>query len=267
MTSGIASAGEAGSPAVLDAGLNRGGQTASYRTLGTTSQYITTQGRCDLLQYFSRGPRSRCRECRHPRSKKQARIRKDEDEGTMTYAFHEVADIFPLMQGEEFAQLVSDIKEHGLRESIWLYGDQIIDGRNRYRACQEAEVEPAFREWEGEGSLVAFVLSLNLHRRHLDESQRSIVAAKIANMRQGARTDLEPSANLPEVSQAEAADLLNVSERSVRSAKGARAGGEKDSSRGTYTLLRDPEPTLVELGLTKRESSQAQRLGLLLKNA
>lgn len=62
-------------------------------------------------------------------------------------------------------------------------------------------------------------MSLNLHRRHLDESQRSMVAAKIANMRQGARTDLEPSANLPEVSQAEAADLLNVSERSTRSAK------------------------------------------------
>lgn len=37
-------------------------------------------------------------------------------------------------------------------------------------------------------------------------------------MRQGARTDLEPSANLPEVSQSSAASMLNVSERTVRDA-------------------------------------------------
>jgi len=66
---------------------------------------------------------------------------------------------------------------------------------------------------------VAFVLSINLHRRHLTESQRSSVAAKLANMRQGERTDLEPSANLPKVSQADAAGMLNVSERSVTTAK------------------------------------------------
>lgn len=38
-------------------------------------------------------------------------------------------------------------------------------------------------------------------------------------MRQGARTDLQPSANLPVVSQPEAATLLNVSERSVQHAR------------------------------------------------
>src|SRR5262249_48153808 len=108
----------------------------------------------------------------------------------MNYQFHEVANIFPLLQGEEFAQLVDDIKEHGLRDPIWLFDGKIIDGRNRYRACQEAGVDPEFREWEGPGSLVSFVVSLNLHRRHLDESQRAMVAAKIANMRQGERTDL-----------------------------------------------------------------------------
>jgi hypothetical protein len=69
-------------------------------------------------------------------------------------------------------------------------------------------------------SLTAFFVSLNLHRRHLNESQRAMVAGKLANMRQGERTDVEPSANLPDVvSQPEAAKLLNVSERSVRTAK------------------------------------------------
>lgn len=59
----------------------------------------------------------------------------------------------------------------------------------------------------------AFVVSLNLHRRHLDESQRAKVAAKLANMPQGARTDIQPSANLQNVSQSRAAELLNVGTR------------------------------------------------------
>jgi DNA modification methylase len=52
--------------------------------------------------------------------------------------FHEVANIFPMMNGEEFAALVEDIKTNGLQEAIWLHEMQIVDGRNRYRACQEA---------------------------------------------------------------------------------------------------------------------------------
>jgi len=63
------------------------------------------------------------------------------------------------------------------------------------------------------------VLSLNLHRRHLTASQRAALAVEIANMESGARTDLEPSAKLREVSQAEAAEKLDVSERYVQQAK------------------------------------------------
>lgn len=52
-----------------------------------------------------------------------------------------------------------------------------------------------------------------------------MVAGKLANMRQGSRTDLEHSANLHEVSSAEDAKKLNVSERSVKSAKVVQNGG------------------------------------------
>ena len=53
-----------------------------------------------------------------------------------------------------------------------------------------------------------------------------MVAAKLADMESGERTDLGPPANLQEVtSRAEAAEMLNVSERSVNAAKKVQMGG------------------------------------------
>jgi hypothetical protein len=98
----------------------------------------------------------------------------------------------------------------------------ILDGRNRYAACMIARVEPVFVEFTEDDAL-GFVISKNIHRRHLNESQRAVVAAKIANMKQGERTDIEPSANLPkvrnEVSQDQAAEMLSISPRMVRTIK------------------------------------------------
>ena len=93
--------------------------------------------------------------------------------------FHEVVDIWPKMQPREFAELVADIKANGLREPIWTYQGEIIDGRHRYLACKEAGVEPRYQEWDGQGSLILFVASLNQHRRHLDAGQRAMIAVEI----------------------------------------------------------------------------------------
>jgi N6-adenosine-specific RNA methylase IME4 len=116
---------------------------------------------------------------------------------------------------------VSDIREHGLREPLVVYEDKILDGRNRYRACAVAGVEPTFTAYTGDDP-VSYVVSLNLHRRHLNESQRAMVAAKLATMKQGARTDLSP---IGEMSQARAAELLNVGKRSVERAAEVRDHG------------------------------------------
>jgi len=97
----------------------------------------------------------------------------------MMMEFHEVANIFPMMNDDEYNALVVDIKAHGQLEPVWLYQGKIIDGRNRYKACVEAGIEPQFREWSGHGSLIAFVVSLNLQRRHLTSSQKAMVAVEI----------------------------------------------------------------------------------------
>lgn len=97
--------------------------------------------------------------------------------------FHQVANIFPLLEGEDFEKLKADVQANGLLESIWLHPDgRIIDGRNRYRACLEVGAEPVYRTWDGKGSLVEFVTSLNLHRRHLTSSQRAALAVEIERM-------------------------------------------------------------------------------------
>jgi N6-adenosine-specific RNA methylase IME4/ParB-like chromosome segregation protein Spo0J len=138
--------------------------------------------------------------------------------------YHPLANLFPLIEGTDFDDLVSDIKAHGLRESIVVHEGLILDGRNRYRACAAAGVPVRLVPYEGDDAL-AFVVSLNLRRRHLDEGQRAWVAAKIANMTQGrqpeskgANLPLLPASDAP-VSIARAAEMMNVSERTVKNAR------------------------------------------------
>jgi hypothetical protein len=92
--------------------------------------------------------------------------------------FHPVAGLFPLLEGPEYEALKEDVRAHGQHVPVVTFQGQIIDGRNRYRACRDLGIDPKFHEWEGQGSLVEFVLSLNQHRRHLTESQRAMIAAK-----------------------------------------------------------------------------------------
>jgi len=93
--------------------------------------------------------------------------------------FHEVVYIFPDMEPDEYIKLVADIRQNGLREPIWTYQDKIIDGRHRYNACVETHTLPRYQEWDGVGSLTMFVVSLNLHRRHMNSGQKSFVALNI----------------------------------------------------------------------------------------
>jgi N6-adenosine-specific RNA methylase IME4 len=133
---------------------------------------------------------------------------------------HPLATLFPLIEGAEFDELVADIKANGIHDLIDVYQGKILDGRNRYNAAATAGIEIEQRHirhfrTELYGDPLAYVLSKNLKRRHLNDSQRGMVAANLATMRQGERTDIEPSANLQKVAQSEAAAKLHVSTRTV----------------------------------------------------
>src|SRR5260370_29025970 len=94
--------------------------------------------------------------------------------------FHPLANIFPLMKGEEFKALVADIEANGLRERIMKYQGKILDGRNRYRACLRLKLEPRFEEFKGDDpAAAAFVVSKNIHRRHLKAKEKRDLTARL----------------------------------------------------------------------------------------
>jgi N6-adenosine-specific RNA methylase IME4 len=92
--------------------------------------------------------------------------------------FHDIANIFPMMGVEEFEQLKQDIKSNGLIEPINTYEGKILDGRNRWLACGEVGIEPRFETYQGDEP-VSFVISKNLKRRHLNGSQKAMIATEI----------------------------------------------------------------------------------------
>lgn len=122
------------------------------------------------------------------------------------------------MDDEALDELTASIAAHGQREPILLHLDgRILDGRNRHRACLAAGVEPVFRVFEGaDDDALRLVVDLNSVRRHLTPSQKSVIAARLATYSHGGNRRAHQS---PQMTQAEAAARVGVSERLVRDGK------------------------------------------------
>ena len=160
------------------------------------------------------------------------------------YPVHPVASLFPMIDDESLNALAEDIKKNGQREPIviaFIDDDQmdepvVIDGRNRFRACEIAGVEPKFQNDRilMPADIGPWIISHNLHRRHLTTSQKAAVAvayeeelAKLAKVRQLAAQNNNAAkavaVNLPQQTlgraRDEAGDLFQVSGKSVSDAK------------------------------------------------
>ncbi|NBX66832.1 MAG: hypothetical protein EBQ96_07545 [Proteobacteria bacterium] len=132
------------------------------------------------------------------------------EEKMKSFETHPYAEIFPFMADAELQELANDIKKTGQRETIKVLDGKILDGRNRYKACLIAKVEPRFEDIKVNNPF-EYVVSLNLHRRHLKENQRAWIAANICAMQI--------------CTQHDASKAMNVSKRSVASASSVLSKG------------------------------------------
>ena len=137
---------------------------------------------------------------------------------SIPFKAHPLADLFPMMSADEMAALIEDVRDRGVQRPIVLLDGMVLDGRNRYMAARDAGVGYRVVEFTGTDPL-AFVISENMRRRHLTDSQRAMVAAKIAKLPKGANQHSGASADLPTLSTADAAEQLNVPVRTVTAAK------------------------------------------------
>lgn len=185
------------------------------------------------------------------------------------YEIHPTASIFPMMTDEALNELGHDIQEHGLRDPIVMHEGRVIDGRNRLEGCHRAGVEPTFVDWTGSGSVVSWIISVNVHRRHLTDRQRAVIAAKVAQeleaeaksrSTQNLRNSWDPVEGLDPgprgegKSAATAAKLLNVSRDATnKAARIAKSGSEelvKAVTHGKVSL--DAAATVSELPKTQQ---------------
>lgn len=143
-----------------------------------------------------------------------------------------------MMERDDLEALAVDIKEHGQRLPIMLYEGKILDGRNRYAACEIAEVEPVFDTLPDDTDPVAYVASMNDLRRHLTASQRAMFADKHrehleeqAKERMLAGKKVNPPETLPEGKKGDSRDqagkVVGVSGRTMDKAKKVREQGHK----------------------------------------
>jgi hypothetical protein len=101
------------------------------------------------------------------------------------YTVNEYALLFPMMEGKAYDDFKADIAANSLREPVVLWRGQLIDGRNRYKACRELGIAFETEDLPDDTDPLAYVLSKNLHRRQLTESQLAALTVDIANMQRG----------------------------------------------------------------------------------
>lgn len=167
---------------------------------------------------------------------------------------HPASEIFPKMGHDELHALADDIKQHGLLEPILTLDGAILDGRNRFAACNLAGVEPQFSEWKLNGeSPTLFVISKNLHRRHLTTAQRAAIGVEMLPL-------LEEEAKKRQVELAgtrhRGDDLrVNLHEgRGRATSVAAKAVGVGESSVGRARAVKTEDPAAFER-LKKGEST------------
>ena len=97
-----------------------------------------------------------------------------------TLAPHPYANLLPLMSEAAYRRLKDAIALDGQQVPAQVYAGQLLDGRNRARACRELGIALKVEPFVGtDQTALVYVLSVNQHRREMSQSQRAGVAAKL----------------------------------------------------------------------------------------
>jgi hypothetical protein len=154
---------------------------------------------------------------------------------------HPASELFPMMGDDELSELAADIHKNGLLEPIVLCEGLILDGRNRNVACELADVEPRFTEWSG-SSPTLFVISKNLHRRHLTLGQKAAIAVEAVPLFQE-ESKKRSLANLKHGTESPTSRSLVVGETSLRTNQivARHVGVSHASVAQAIEVKRDPE--------------------------
>mgnify|MGYP002360075045 CR=1 FL=1 len=136
------------------------------------------------------------------------------------------------MSAEDFSALVEDIKANGQREPIMVLEGMVLDGWHRYSACEQLGIKAQTFTFPADKDPVAFVLSHNLHRRHLTASQRAEAAVACAQWAPRGRIANDENKWTPGVhlkTNAELAKAAGVHPTTIKDAKAAHKAGLGDA--------------------------------------
>lgn len=167
---------------------------------------------------------------------------------------HPICAAFPMMTGDEFDELLADMQKHGQREPVTYWRGQLIDGRNRLKACEVLNIEPDTCELDACEDGVSWIVSQNLHRRHLTPSQKAMVAQSIRE-----HYDAEAANRKAEGQRRGAATTKGLVEILPPSDDRAKARDKAGEAVGVSGKLVDAAKKVVEAGIP--ELSEAVTAG------
>ncbi len=166
---------------------------------------------------------------------KRAPYKESETLTEMNMERHPLSAAFPDMDEEDFEDLLSSIKQHGQREPITIFENQVLDGWHRYRACEQLGIGPMTMEFEGKDP-VSYVIDLNLNRRHLSPSQKALAVVTCSTWSTDGRpknTPYESTKTVPRGTVSKTSDEMakeaGVGKRTINRAKEVVTKGDKDT--------------------------------------
>jgi len=166
------------------------------------------------------------------------------------FKIHPAAELFPMLPERQLDEMAQDICSNGQRMPVMVWRNQVIDGRNRLKACELIGADPwvqkCDKDFATDDDVIRYIFSINLLRRHLSSSERAALAVELLPMlKTGARERQTRgvSQKIDEASRAtqEAAEITGTNRQYVHD-----AAKLKEQSPEKFAEVRRGEKTIPQ---------------------